>query len=231
MSRRLVALGDVHNDFGNLAAIPELAEATGLILTGDLTNHGGPAQAGRLLDQARSVYPGRIFAQIGNMDKPELDDWLNDREMNLHGRVQDLGALLGETFSRSIGIMGLGWSTPTPFGTPSEASESQYEAWIAALEDEAKRFEALIFVSHTPPYNTACDRIGSGVHVGGKAIRGFIERVQPEVCLTGHIHEARSMDSIGRTVIVNPGLAAEGGYALVHVDEAPLRVELQTTVA
>jgi uncharacterized protein len=38
--------------------------------------------------------------------------------------------------------------------------------------------------------------------------------------LCGHIHEARGVDHIGRTPIVNPGPVAAGHYAVVMVDDA-----------
>jgi Icc-related predicted phosphoesterase len=44
-----------------------------------------------------------------------------------------------------------------------------------------------------------------GLHAGSKLIREFIEMYQPDLCLCGHIHEARNSDHIGKTIIVNPG--------------------------
>ncbi|TMQ67670.1 MAG: hypothetical protein E6K78_04040 [Candidatus Eisenbacteria bacterium] len=67
-----------------------------------------------------------------------------------------------------------------------------------------------IFVLHSPPRDTRCDMIGAGIHVGSRAIRRFVERHQPPLVLGGHIHEsprvsASFRDTIGRTVVVNPG--------------------------
>ncbi len=67
-----------------------------------------------------------------------------------------------------------------------------------------------IYVTHTPPYNTALDIIYNGNHVGSKAIRKFIETAQPPLTLHGHIHESPSrsgkiLDKLGKTVSVNPG--------------------------
>ncbi|MEL6527750.1 MAG: hypothetical protein AAFQ07_18785, partial [Chloroflexota bacterium] len=45
----------------------------------------------------------------------------------------------------------------------------------------------------------------SNQHVGSKAVRAFIERVQPLVCFTGHMHECVTIDRIGDTQIINPG--------------------------
>jgi Icc-related predicted phosphoesterase len=63
---------------------------------------------------------------------------------------------------------------------------------------------------HSPPRDTHCDLIGARVHVGSRAIRTFVERRQPPLVLCGHIHESPRIsgawrDTIGRTVVVNPG--------------------------
>ncbi|MFI5370105.1 MAG: metallophosphoesterase [Candidatus Eisenbacteria bacterium] len=67
-----------------------------------------------------------------------------------------------------------------------------------------------VFVMHGPPHGTRCDVIGSGAHVGSRALRRFIETHQPPLVLGGHIHESPRVsssyrDTIGRTVVVNPG--------------------------
>lgn len=67
-----------------------------------------------------------------------------------------------------------------------------------------------VLVSHSPPRDTHCDRIGGGAHVGSRALRAWIERHQPPLVLSGHIHEAPRVsnawrDRIGRTAVVNPG--------------------------
>ena len=65
-------------------------------------------------------------------------------------------------------------------------------------------------MTHTPPRDTLCDRVRSGAHAGSRALRRFIERHQPPLVLSGHIHESPRVsggyrDQIGRTVVVNPG--------------------------
>jgi Icc-related predicted phosphoesterase len=67
-----------------------------------------------------------------------------------------------------------------------------------------------VFVLHSPPHGTRCDMIGARLHVGSRAIRSFVDRHQPPLVLSGHIHESPRIsssyrDAIGRTVAVNPG--------------------------
>ncbi|MFH2011339.1 MAG: metallophosphoesterase [Pseudomonadota bacterium] len=67
-----------------------------------------------------------------------------------------------------------------------------------------------IYVMHSPPYNTALDRLFNGIPCGSKSIRNFIEKYQPYLTLHGHIHESpmisgRFMEEIGDTISINPG--------------------------
>jgi Icc-related predicted phosphoesterase len=62
-------------------------------------------------------------------------------------------------------------------------------------------------------------------------VRAFLERVQPRLCVTGHIHESRAVDAIGKTVVINPGPLAAGGYVRIDIDaEAPGGVEAALVV-
>ena len=85
-----------------------------------------------------------------------------------------------------------------------------------------------VFVLHSPPRDTCCDMIGARAHVGSRAIRSFIERHQPPLVLSGHIHESPRVsssyrDAIGRTLAVNPGQFGSSRLCGVWFD--PERVE------
>lgn len=62
------------------------------------------------------------------------------------------------------------------------------------------------------------DQVSPGVHVGSKVIRQFIERHQPLICFTGHIHEGIGIDHIGHTVVINAGPAGAGNYAVAETE-------------
>jgi hypothetical protein len=67
-----------------------------------------------------------------------------------------------------------------------------------------------VFVSHSPPRDTACDVVQGGAHVGSRAVRAWIERRQPSLVLSGHIHESPRVsgswrDRLGDAEVVNPG--------------------------
>lgn len=92
-----------------------------------------------------------------------------------------------------------------------------------------------VFVLHSPPRDTRCDMIGARAHVGSRAIRGFIERRQPPLVLSGHIHESPRVssswrDTIGRTVTVNPGQFGTSRLCGVRFDPARIAESLRHTV-
>lgn len=198
-----IGIGDIHDDVASVERIPGLEQAAGIVVSGDLTVKGGAAAARPVIEALRRRNPV-ILAQIGNMDTASVDAYLTSEGINLHAT--------GRVMPQGVGFFGCGWSTPTPFHTPSEAGEEHIADWLASAHAMVAHCPLLVMVCHTPPYGTTTDVVGSGVHVGSHAARDFIERVQPAVCLTGHIHESRAIDAIGRTVIVNPGALAGGGY-------------------
>lgn len=214
-----IGIGDIHDDVTAIARVPGLENAAGVIVSGDLTIKGDAVAAKRVIEAISRRNPV-IMAQIGNMDKGDVDGYLAREGLNIHatGRVTPEG----------VGFFGCGWSTPTPFGTPSEAGEERIAAWLEQAHAAVAHCPRLVMVCHTPPYGTATDVVGSGTHVGSQAVRAFIERVQPAVCLTGHIHEARAVDRLGETVVVNPGALSGGGYVRVTMDGQDLGAELLT---
>ncbi|MBO4369327.1 MAG: metallophosphoesterase [Desulfovibrio sp.] len=204
-----LVLGDIHDSTQAFLTIPELAYADGILVTGDVTNTGGVSEAKRVfavLEKANLP----IFAQIGNMDRAEIDTWLTQKGINLHRTVREL--------TPSVAIFGVGASIFTPFGTPSEYPESDFSFWLEECWHKSHGYASTVLVSHNPPFDTACDVVSNGNHVGSQAVKEFIEEHQPDLCLCGHIHESRALDRIGRTLLVNPGAFAQGFYAMLHRD-------------
>lgn len=213
-----IGFGDIHGQVALIHKIDAAPRARAILIAGDLTNVGGKSAANRVIGEIEKINP-RIYAQIGNMDTPEANDFLTEKQINTHANAVDLGY--------GVGLIGLGYSTPTPFNTPSEASEEQLSQWLTQAHGKAAGFDRLIFMTHTPPMDTKTDRISSGQSVGSTTVRRFIENVQPDVCLTGHIHEAKSEDRIGKTRIVNPGLFEEGGYAVIRLENGQFTIHLE----
>jgi Icc-related predicted phosphoesterase len=131
-----------------------------------------------------------------------------------------------------------GWVSGPGGLTPHAFDPERRDPTIAsALDGLAARTPPgdTVFVLHSPPRGTRCDMIGAEAHVGSRAIRAFIQRHQPPLVLSGHIHESPRMsssyqDTIGATVAVNPGQFRTPGLCGVWVDPRRPRESLRHTV-
>jgi Icc-related predicted phosphoesterase len=118
---------------------------------------------------------------------------------HFHGHAIELGGYK---------VAGLGYSSPTPFNTPGEYSESELWDRLSAFAP----LNPLILVCHCPPFGTELDRVARGVHAGSKSVKQFIEAHQPRYFFCGHIHEAEGAAiRIGETEARNVG---KRGYLL-----------------
>lgn len=217
MAVKLIAFGDIHEHAGNVGKIDGISDADAVIITGDLTNFAGASKAKEVIESIKRYNP-RVYAQLGNLDQKEVNGCLDELGINLHAN----GIII-----QGVGIFGVGGSNPTPFNTPTEYSEEQIEAFIRKGYEKIKDLPLKIMVPHAPPYNTKVDVVDSVVHVGSTAVREFIERYQPRLCLTGHIHEAVGTDRIGETIIINPGMLRDGGYIEVVEKDGRLEADLK----
>jgi uncharacterized protein len=217
---KIVSFGDVHMAIAQMNKIAvELASADLILLAGDLTNFGGRADAAKVVQAAQRYCP-QVLAVPGNIDRPEVIDFLQDEHVHLHRTSRRVGELT---------IFGCGGSNITPFRTPLEYQDEELGAILADAYRGVAEAPVQLMVCHTPPYATTLDRLTNGTPVGSLAVRQFIEQHQPQVCITGHIHESPGVDHIGRTKILNAGLFAAGGYIVAWYNNGTLDAELRFT--
>lgn len=213
---------------GTIDRIAFARTADFIILNGDLTNYGSCREVKQVLESIMDVNPS-VLAQLGNLDKPEINDYLEELDINLHNQIRLL--------KNRACLLGVGGSNITPFKTPTEFSELQLEAFLANGFEQATKYRQLaepiekikiplILVSHTPPFRTTTDRLRNGKPVGSTAIRRFIEEQQPDLCIVGHIHEAKGIDRIGKTAIYNPGMFRDGGWLEIHINKSEINTIL-----
>jgi uncharacterized protein len=201
---------DVHDRF---EAVPEalagLEDLDVLLVGGDITTFGSPEDAERAIERWRPL-ASRLFAVAGNMDSPAIDGRLVDLGVSLDGR----GEIVGD-----VGFGGVSAAPRSPLHTPYELDDDEIErrgeTALAAIRNARVR----IFCPHAPPYDTECDRLSTGEHVGSVVLRRLVEREHPDLVFCGHIHEARGIDHIGDTRIVNPGPVSAGHYAVFDAGE------------
>lgn len=214
---KIICIVDIHGNIKPIDSIGDaLSSADLVIIAGDLTHFGGPDEAREVLE-AVSKYNKNILAVTGNCDTKEADDYLTGMNINIHGRTVDIDGL---------SFTGAGGSLPCPSPTPNVYTEEEYED-IFEGSLEGKNGSPRILVSHQPPLGTLNDKLTNGAHVGSRTVREFIERYQPLVCFTGHIHEAPGIDTIGATKIVNPGPLGTRSYAYLDVTEGINELEIR----
>lgn len=215
---KIVAFGDIHERIANIDLISrEIEEADLLLITGDLTQFGGLVAAGPIIEKLRALNKN-VLIQSGNLDHPEVERELERLGISTHGR----GHIIG-----NIGIFGCGGGNPSPFNTPNEFEEEEIAGFLLQGHAEVKDCSIKIMVPHAPPFNTKVDIIHSGLHVGSEAVRNFIEKYEPDLCLCGHIHEATGEDHIGKTHIINAGPFFEGGFVSIEAGPTELKAELR----
>jgi Icc-related predicted phosphoesterase len=77
----------------------------------------------------------------------------------------------------------------------------------------------VILLTHAPPFDTKADELPDGTHVGSQGVKKPIHEFQPDINICGHIHEACSIDKVGKTTIANPGMLEMGHAVLIDIDE------------
>ncbi len=88
---------------------------------------------------------------------------------------------------------------------------------------KGRKNEKTIFVSHSPPYGIL-DIVGwkkspmYKKHVGDVAYRKIIDKYKPALNICAHMHENQGIKRVGKTIVLNLGLAKEGLF-LVSLDK------------
>ena len=108
---------------------------------------------------------------------------------------------------------------------------AEYFGGRATIAEELAQAPAMpdpwVFVAHTPPYDSALDRL-SNIRdpIGSRAVRRFIEERRPLVALHGHSHESpiltgRYAEQVGATLCINPGQGHTRLQAVLFDAERP----------
>jgi Icc-related predicted phosphoesterase len=188
---KLLIFSDIHGDQAALEKLMAI-QADYYFAAGDLANWGRGLDA---MGPIMRKHAERMYVLPGNHES-EADVARFCREFGFHDFHGSTIEIAG------YHVAGLGYSNPTPFNTPGEYSEQELRERL----DKFSGLDPLVLICHSPPRNSALDRVAEGKHFGSDAIRGFIEREQPLYFFCGHIHEAAGReDTLGRTQGWNVG--------------------------
>lgn len=196
---KLLAFADIHSD---IRIIPKLLakirkeKPEVIVCAGDISTFGSGLK--RTLEKFNIGLPFLIIP--GNHETPEELD-VYSRELKSIKNIH-----LKSVVVKDILFIGCGGGGFTEYHAEFEQSEKEFAESIKKLKISGHS-QKVVLVAHQPPYKTKLDYL-LGQSVGSKSIRTFIEKNQPDYCITGHIHENfGKSDRIRKTIIISPGPA------------------------
>jgi Icc-related predicted phosphoesterase len=170
----------------------------------------------------------KCYVTGGNDDPQDLLDLLeatpSQHVINCEGRIV--------MFDDLYPMANCGHSNPTPWNTPRETDEATLEQLLEKAIQGIDDFSSAIFNVHVPPYDCTLDvcpkldwstdpptpivvgGVPQSAAAGSTAVRKVIEKYEPLLALTGHIHESRGLVKLGRTTVINPG--SEYGEGIIR---------------
>jgi Icc-related predicted phosphoesterase len=155
--------------------------------------------AGEFREWLDRVPAEEVVLVAGNHDQ-SIEAWGLPEGLRCH-YLQDAGV---ELFGLRIwGTPWQPWFYDWAFNAPRRDGETFLASKFGGIPDGTD-----IVVAHGPPRGYG-DRTGRGEHVGSTALVAALERVQPQLVVCGHIHEAHGRFALGATTIVNASLVDE----------------------
>ncbi|MEM5879450.1 MAG: metallophosphoesterase [Candidatus Aenigmatarchaeota archaeon] len=218
----ILIVSDIHNDVENLMEYIDkvaLLNFDVIVFPGDFTDV--PPKGFSSLDISKIILEelkslGKpILALPGNWDRNVIE-LLEKEGVSLHGH----GKVIDD-----IGFYGFGGAR-TPFNTSYEPSEEEIENGLKRAFDDVKKSKIKVQVTHAPPIGTKIDVVYSGAHVGSEAVRKAIEAYRPLLAISAHIHEARGIDEINGTKLINSGRFPEGYCGLASIKNGKVEVKI-----
>ncbi len=202
---KVLVVSDIHSAISNFKQIVERVDFDILFITGDLTNFR-PSDVFKI-DDIVEKYCSECYAVHGNCDPESVLSLDLDNINFIHSETLEL---------RDFTLHGIGGSTFTPFNTPSEYSEEEIREFASKLKISNN---VNILITHCPPKGIL-DKTRFGEHVGSIAIREIAEKFDFIFC--GHIHEADGIETLGKTVIANPGPAAWRKFIVFDLENSTI---------
>lgn len=210
----ILVLADIHNDIENIMSYLDKVSQIHfdvIVCMGDFSDVGlrgfTASDIVKIVIAELKAFKKPILAVPGNFDK-EVLPVLEKEGVSIHGKGKIIDG---------VGFYGFG-GAKTPFKTPLEPSEEELRTGLQKAYDEVKDAKVKVQVTHNPPARTAIDMVYTGAHVGSEVVRKFIEEKKPLVAVSSHIHEARGVDDLGSTKLVNPGRFPEGHCGIVSIN-------------
>jgi len=195
---KVLLVGDIHGSASALSAIKKKSKSVDIIVcVGDFT----------IFEQNFD----KIFLQLDNLNKPIL---------MIHGNHESL-ARVNHACKKSKNIVfihnrffifhniifyGYGGGGFSYNELPLEKKISRLKKKFLAYKKKLEN-PKIILVYHQPPYGFITDNIIElGTHVGSRTKTKLVNEVNPDVVVSGHIHETNyKKETKNNTLFINPG--------------------------
>lgn len=211
---RLLVLSDIHERVNKINKLRNTLfekgfEPSVVVIAGDLTYFKDLETARKVLLEVKRVFGTKVLFVPGNCDPPDL---LEVRELdgdllNIHARVVKVEDYV---------FYGVGGGGISPFNTVIEYTEDQFREFMEALENAGLLNNLLIVVTHQPIHGFFDDVRGE--RIGSRVFAEYLEKLQPLLWVTGHVHENSGWAKAGRTTLIHPGPFMRGYYATVSIE-------------
>lgn len=190
----------------------------------------------RLAEERLGSSDVRCYISPGNDDIFEIDEVLRSSSY-VENPEEKVVSIDGKHE-----MITLGYTNRTPWHSPREVDEAALHEKIEKMAEGVKDMKSAIFNLHVPPNGTPIDqapkvdenlkyvsKVGQVemTSAGSASVREAIEEHQPLLGVHGHIHEARGIVMIGRTLCANPG--SEYGEGILRGFLADLEGDLLKT--
>jgi uncharacterized protein len=193
---KILAVGDLHGDTRQVEKLAEKAvkeKVDLVILSGDLTF--GEQSVDYLIGPFAKHKLNTIFIP-GNHETIATADFLEKRyspyARNIHGQGEKI---------KNLGIFGAGGANIGIF----QLSEPEIYNTLKKGFDKIKDTKIKIMVTHVHPSDSLMSKLSAFVP-GSKGVRKAIERLQPDIAICSHVHEAEGIEEkIGKTKVINVG--------------------------
>lgn len=217
----IIIFSDIHNDVENLLTyfdkIKELKFDV-VVCPGDFTDINVPKgftqeDIVKLIITELKGLKKPILAVPGNVDTKDIVNILEKDGVSIHGK----GRVIDD-----FGFYGYG-GAKTPFGTNIEPSEEELKIGLKSAWKDVEKIKYKIQVTHNPPIGTRVDMVQSGAHVGSNVVKEFIETHEPILAISAHIHEAKGIDHVKKTFLINSGRFPEGYFGLINIENGSVK--------
>lgn len=223
---RILVISDIHNDIENTMQYIDkisLLDFDVLVCPGDFTDVPPKGftslEIAKIIIEELKTLNKPIFAVPGNWDR-DLIHFFEKEGISLHGKSRII---------ENIGFYGFG-GAKTPFNTFFEPSEEEIELGLEKTIKEIEKIDVKVQVTHAPPARTKIDVVYTGAHVGSEAVRKIIEKYKPLVAISAHIHEARGIDELNGTKLMNSGRFPEGYCGLVVIKDRNVEMKIMNLI-